>query len=142
MAACLRIIMHSCQSPTQTIVIRPLIFPSLPSSLGMTSNGAVLTSQGSCSSHIRSPLISIDFFFSSTASLVRILQQISKLSVGSKVWLSQPGRLHNYTGQRRAIQFFTWFSSAEVIPLSVALPVPAFSSVSLLLPVVGLKAFP
>lgn len=45
---------------TQIIVIRPLIFPSLPSSLGMTSNRATLTSQGSCSSHTG---FNINWFF-------------------------------------------------------------------------------
>lgn len=108
----------------QTVVIRPLIFPSLPGSPGVISNRAALTSRGSCSSHRGSPLISIDFFFSSAASLIKIIQRrIIFLSWvrGTIVSLSQSGRLYNYTGQWRAIQFFTRFSSAEVIPLSFTL---------------------
>lgn len=125
---------------TQIIVIRPLIFPSLPSSLGMTSNRATLTSQGSCSSHTG---FNINwFFFSPAASLIRILRRISELSPGSNVSLSQSGRLYNYTGQQRAIQFFTWFSSAEVIPPSFSPPSLPVLSVSFLLHAVRLEAFP
>lgn len=112
----------SLTPPHQPIVIRPLIFPSRPSSLGITSTRATLTSQGSCSSHPDLPLISIDFFILLLLRLIRILRRIWELSPGSNVSLSQSGRLYNYSGRQHAIQFFIRFSSAEVIPPSFSLP--------------------
>lgn len=113
---------HVTHSPTHTAaVIRPLIFPSLPGSPGVISNRAALTSPGSCSSHRGSPLISIDFFFflffcCFTHKNSPAEDNISELSPGSNVSLSQSGRLYNYTGQRRAIQFFT---RSSLLPLSL-----------------------
>lgn len=116
---------HTCQTHTQTLVIRPLIFCSLPGSPGMISNRAAMT--GSCSSYRGSPFnINWFFFFSFLWCFTHkdspAKDNISERSSGSDVSLSQSGRLHNYTGQRHAIQFFARFSSAEVILPSFSLP--------------------
>lgn len=123
---------HSCHyAPlhTQTVVIRPLIFLSLRGSPGVVSNRAALTSWDSCSSHRGSPLISIDYFFSSLIRIPLAEDNISELRLRNNVSLSQSGRLCNYTSQQHAIQFFTRFSSVEVIPPSFPpfLPLPLLS---------------
>lgn len=108
--------MQRCQCPLQGPVIRTLTPPKPSGSTGVPSKGgaAALARRGSHQLIFSSP---------SPGWLMSILQHISKRGCGggAKCGFLSPRRLHNYIGRRRAIQFFTRFSSAEVIPLCCAL---------------------
>lgn len=131
----------SLTPPHQTIVIRPLIFPSLPSSLGITSNRATLTSQGSCSSHPDLPLISIVFLFfccfAHKDSPPDFEAESWEQCIAFAVWA--PLQLHRSAACNPILHSVLLCWGDSTLPLPPLLPA---LSVSFLLHAVRLEAFP